>query len=78
MSFTSFLFVPTILFLVIVAPTWVVMHYQSKNRALTGINDEDRHLIDDLVDTIEKLADRVETLEAILDQEQPEWKKERK
>ena len=33
MEFWKFMFVPTILFLVIVAPMWITMHYRSVNRA---------------------------------------------
>ncbi|MDH4041030.1 MAG: envelope stress response membrane protein PspB, partial [Gammaproteobacteria bacterium] len=36
------MFVPTILFLVIVAPLWLTMHYRSVSRASRGLTREDR------------------------------------
>ena len=33
MQFWQFMFVPTILFLVIVAPIWITMHYRSVRSA---------------------------------------------
>jgi len=68
------MFVPTILFLVIVAPIWIVMHYQSKNKAGTGLADEDRLVIDDMLKTADRLTDRIDALERILDADQPDWR----
>ncbi|KGE02889.1 hypothetical protein HRUBRA_02533 [Pseudohaliea rubra DSM 19751] len=33
MEFWQFMFVPTILFLVVVAPIWITMHYRSVSRS---------------------------------------------
>lgn len=68
------MFVPTILFVVVVAPIWIVMHYQSKNKARTGLADEDRQVIDDMLKTVDRLTDRIDALERILDADQPDWR----
>lgn len=68
------MFVPTILFVVVVAPIWIVMHYQSKNKARTGLAEEDRQVIDDMLKTVDRLTDRIDTLERILDADQPDWR----
>ena len=67
-------FVPTIVFLVIVAPLWILMHYRSKQRARSELSAEERELLDVLTVRAERMADRVETLEAILDDETPGWR----
>src|SRR4029453_15533070 len=39
-------FVPTIVFLVIVAPLWILMHYRSKQRARSELSAEERQLLE--------------------------------
>lgn len=68
------IFVPTILFMVIVAPIWIVMHYRSKNRAVKGLNETDRMAIDDMLKTVDRLTDRIDALERILDVENQDWR----
>ena len=40
------LFVPMVLFMVIVAPTWIVMHYRSVNRSSSQLSEEDRQALE--------------------------------
>jgi phage shock protein B len=74
MEFWKFMFVPTILFLVIVAPMWLTMHYRSVNRASRGLTREDRDTVEHMLVTVDKMADRIEALESILDAEHKEWR----
>lgn len=74
MSITTALFVPTILFMTIVAPIWVVMHYRSKNKMSKGISNEERENLDYMLATMDKLAERVETLESILTENYSDWR----
>ena len=67
-------FVPTIVFLVIVAPLWILMHYRSKQRARSELSADERELLDVLTVRAERMAERIETLEAILDDETPGWR----
>ena len=76
MEFWKFMFVPTILFLVIVAPMWLTMHYRSVNRASRGLTREDRESIEHMLVTVDKLTDRIEALESILDADHREWRQQ--
>lgn len=66
--------VPLIVFLVIVAPIWIVMHYRSINRSSQALNEEDRENIDAMLATIDTLQDRIRALESLLDIDQPGWR----
>ena len=67
-------FVPTIVFLVIVAPLWILMHYRSKQRARSELSAEERQLLELLSVRAERMGERIETLESILDDETPGWR----
>ncbi len=66
--------VPTILFLCIVAPVWIFMHYRSKQNALGALSEVERVELESLASQAQRMMDRVETLESILDNETPEWR----
>ena len=68
------LFVPMILFMVIVAPTWIVMHYRSVNRSSQHLTEEDRQTLEDMLVAVDQLSERVESLESILDADHPQWR----
>jgi phage shock protein B len=76
MEIWKFLFVPTILFLVIVAPLWITMHYRSVNRSSRSLNSEDRGSIEHMLETVDKLTDRIGALESILDADHSEWRQQ--
>ena len=61
MEFWKFLFVPTILFLVIVAPLWITMHYRSVNRSLAESESRGQGSIEHMLETVDKLTDRIGT-----------------
>jgi phage shock protein B len=68
------LFVPAVLFMIFVAPVWVVMHYRSLNRSSRVLNDDERGILEDMLATQDKLAERIVSLEAILDLDHPNWR----
>ena len=74
MEFLKFMFVPTILFMVVVAPIWLTMHYRSVSRSSRSLSEEDRHSIEHMLVTVDKLTQRIATLESLLDAEHPDWK----
>ena len=76
MEFWKFMFVPTILFLVVVAPMWITMHYRSVNRSSRSLNQEDRESIEHMLETVDKLTDRIGALESILDDDHPDWRQQ--
>lgn len=68
------LVVPIILFMLIVAPIWLVLHYRSKRQVNQGFTDEEYNQLNELIGKADKMAVRIETLESILDTESPEWR----
>ena len=72
----EFFFVPMVLFMVIVAPIWIVMHYRSVNRSSRSLSDDDRESIDTMLVTVDKLNERIASLEAILDADHPNWRQQ--
>ena len=71
------LIVPMVLFMVIVAPTWIVMHYRSVNRSSSQLSEGDRQALEEMLVAVDQMADRIESLESILDADHPNWRKER-
>ncbi|WP_086929274.1 envelope stress response membrane protein PspB [Agarilytica rhodophyticola] len=71
----EFFYAPIILFLVIVAPIWLILHYRYKSKMAQGISSQEVSDIEEMLETLDKLIDRVETLEEILDAEHPNWRK---
>ena len=76
MEFWKFMFVPTILFMVVVAPIWITMHYRSVSRSSRSLGQEDRKCIDHMLETVDKLTDRIGALESILDEDHPQWRQQ--
>ena len=68
------LMAPIIIFMVIVAPMWLVLQYRSKRQVSQGLTEEEFSQLNDLIAKADKMAARIETLEAILDTESPEWR----
>ncbi|WP_020410780.1 envelope stress response membrane protein PspB [Hahella ganghwensis] len=74
MSLTAFFFVPAVIFLSIVAPLWLILHYWTQAKARKGISNEERELLNNALSTAERLEKRVVTLETILDAEHDGWR----
>ena len=69
-----FIMIPIIVFMVIVAPIWLVLHYRSKGQINQGLSEGDYRQLRELAATADKMANRIKTLEAILDAEAPQWR----
>lgn len=65
---------PLIIFLLVVAPIWLILHYRSKRQISQGLSEEEYIQLSELSELADKMADRIKTLEAILDAESPEWR----
>ncbi len=74
MSLTAFFFVPAVIFLALVAPLWLLLHYWTQAKARKGLSDEERELLTNAVRVAERLEKRVMTLETILDAEHDGWR----
>jgi len=67
----AMLVMPLVVFSIFVAPIWLILHYRSKKQVNQGLSAEEHASLQDLA---EKMSERIETLEAILDSEAPEWR----
>ena len=65
---------PVIIFMIIVAPIWLVLHYRSKKQVSQGLSQEEYIQLSELSEIADNMADRIQTLEAILDAETPSWR----
>lgn len=66
--------IPITVFLVIVAPIWLFFHYQSKKQLSQGFSDEEYIQLTELSALADQMAERIQTLESILDVETPDWR----
>ncbi len=60
--------------MVIVAPIWLVLHYRSKRQVSQGLSEEEYIQLSELSEMADKMSERIQTLEAILDAETPDWR----
>ena len=60
--------------MVVVAPIWLVLHYRSKRQVSQGLSEEEYVQLSELSAMADNMADRIKTLEAILDAETPDWR----
>ena len=64
-----------ILFMVIVLPLALILHYVTRWRETKGLSREDSRLLEELWQDTLRMESRINTLESILDDEVPEWRK---
>lgn len=70
----EYIIAPVIIFMLVVAPIWLILHYRSKRQISKGFSEEEYTQLSDLAELADKMADRIQTLEAILDAETPDWR----
>jgi len=68
------LFVPAVLFMVIVAPLWLIFHYVTVWKTQRHAGRVDQGTLNDMWGTAHKLETRVGALEKLLDAEVPGWR----
>ena len=64
-----------VLFLVIVALLFVVLHFVTKWKQSREISGDDEQMLEEMYLLSQRLEDRMITLEKILDSELPDWRK---
>ena len=80
MTFPAVLAVPGIIFLVFIAPLWIILHYITvwkRMRAGTagpGMVAVDRTELERMRELADQFEERIDSLETILDTEAPEWR----
>jgi phage shock protein B len=75
MDITEAFAIPMIIFMICVAPIWIIMHYRSKRKISEGLSEHELAQLNDLSAKAERMADRIKTLEAILDADAPNWRR---
>ncbi len=64
-----------ILFVTIVLPLIVVLHYVTKWKEAKGLTNEDEKMLEDIWESAQKMESRINALETILDEQAPDWRK---
>lgn len=68
-------FIITMVFMTVVVPIWMVMHYVTKWKATKGLSGDEQKLLEDLWKDSQAMQSRLNALETILDAQAPDWKK---
>jgi phage shock protein B len=74
MQLTTGLFVLCIIFMAVVLPLFLIMHYTTKWKATKGLSDDEHQMLEDLWKESQAMQSRVNALETILDNEVPDWR----
>lgn len=74
MSFLEFMSVPAILFMVIVAPLWLIFHYKTRWKDQKTNGSADQKTVKEMWVVAQRLENRVANLEKLLDAEAPGWR----
>jgi phage shock protein B len=69
-----FFLVPTILFVVVVAPIWILCHYITRWREGRRLSRDDEKVLGELWQSARRIEGRLEALERVLDSEAPGWR----
>ena len=64
-----------ILFMVIVAPLWMLLHYTTRWKSTKTISNEDENILGELWESADRIDSRLKNIERILDAEAPDWRK---
>ncbi|WP_017446175.1 envelope stress response membrane protein PspB [Gayadomonas joobiniege] len=65
---------PLVLFMIFVAPIWLILSYRSKRLVEQGLSEEEAAQLKQLAGRAEHLSQRVAVLEKLLDLESPDWR----
>ena len=69
-----FWFVLAIIFMTVVIPVVVGTYFSHKNKLISGIDEDDRLRMDEVLEMVDDLFDRIDTLEDILDDTHKDWR----
>jgi phage shock protein B len=69
-------FILAIVFMVVVMPFIVILHYVTKWKATKGLSSDEQRLLEELWKTSQAMDSRLNALETILSDEAPDWKKQ--
>lgn len=63
-----------ILLLTVCLPLWIIFHYITKWKTAKGLSTEDEKMLAEVWESTNRMEDRIQTLERILDIEAPNWR----
>ncbi len=64
-----------ILLITICLPLWIIFHYVTKMKTSKGLSPEDEKMLSEVWESANKMQERINTLERILDIESPDWRR---
>lgn len=64
-----------IVFMAVVAPIWILLHYMTQWKSTKTISNEDENILAELWESAEKIESRLNNIERILDTDSPDWRK---
>ena len=64
-----------VLLVTICLPLWIIFHYVTKMRMSKGLSPEDEKMLSEVWESANKMQERIDTLERILDIEAPDWRR---
>ena len=70
----TLVFVLGLVFLVVVAPIWIVAHYLTRWRRSKRLSAEDERSLGELYEAARRMEARMAALERVLDAEAPGWR----
>ena len=64
-----------ILLLTVCLPLWIIFHYITKWKTSKGLSTEDEKMLSEIWESANKMEERINTLERILDIDSPNWRR---
>jgi phage shock protein B len=65
-----------IIFLAVVAPIWIIAHYTTRWKATKALSSDEEQMLEELWKSSERMEQRSNALERILDAEVTDWRKQ--
>ena len=75
MGLAELIAIALIVFIAIPAPLFIILHFITKWKQGREISGGDERMLEDLWVLSQRLEERLETLERILDSEMPDWRR---
>ncbi|WP_313651454.1 envelope stress response membrane protein PspB [Pantoea sp.] len=69
-----FLAIPLTIFVLFVAPIWLWLHYSNKRNGGSELSQSEIQRLQRVTQDAQRMRDRIDALEAILDAEHPNWR----
>ena len=73
---SELILIAVIVFIAVPAPLFIVLHFITKWKQSREITGGDEQMLEDLWQLSQRLEERLESLEIILDNEMPQWRRQ--